>query len=125
MSNEYNDENLNENLNDPIKKVSLEDSESVVNEYNDTNLNENLNDPVEKVSLETSSKSPQSGNDPAKKVSTNTKSNNFIPRLPSINIAVQIEKVFLKESESISEEYINKDPVTLENSESVEKFGKL
>ena len=46
MGNKYNDENLN----DPVEKVSLKLSNSIVNEYNDANLNENLNDPVEKVS---------------------------------------------------------------------------
>ena len=90
-----------------LKKVSVENSESVGNKYNDAILIH----PVEKVSLETSCKSPQSGNDPAKKVSTNTNSNSFIPRLPNINIAVQIEKVSLKVSEYTSEENIDKDPV--------------
>ena len=86
MVKEYNDANLNENLNDPAEKVSLEDSESMVNEYNDANLNENLIDPIEKVS-------------------NNVNSNNVIPRLPDIEIDVPMEHFLWKLSESINDTY--------------------
>jgi hypothetical protein len=106
---------------DNFEKVSLEDSESVVNEYNDANLNENLNDPVEKVSNNVNSNSviprlPDIKIDvPMEKVSLkvsesindkysdkDTNSDIYIPKLPNIKMEIMTEAKLSEEDMIIS-----------------------